>query len=143
SALEQDGPILSVYLDTTRTDPNAAAELSIRWEQLRTQMVSEGAPTALLDDIHRTVQLPSAIGGRHGRAILASSSQILVDRLPPAPPAPSPAPPLSWSPGGHVYAPIWYPPALRRLCWPISTVRCDPRQLLVVGMGGSSWHPAR
>ena len=61
SALEQDGPILSVYLDTTRTDPNAAAELSIRWEQLRTQMVSEGAPTALLDDIHRTVQLPQPI----------------------------------------------------------------------------------
>ena len=86
SALEQDGPILSVYLDTTRTDPNAAAELSIRWEQLRTQMVSEGAPTALLDDIHRTVQLPSAIGGRHGRAILASSSQILVDRVLPVPP---------------------------------------------------------
>lgn len=86
SALEQEGPILSVYLDTTRTDPNAAAELSIRWGQLRTQLTAAGAPTDLLNDVERTVLPPSAIGGRHGRAVLASGSEILVDRVLPVPP---------------------------------------------------------
>src|SRR5690625_5269337 len=86
SALEQEGPILSVYLDTTRTDPTAAAEFSIRSGQLRTQLTAAGAPTHLLTDVERTVLPPSAIGGRHGRAVLASGSEILVDRVLPVPP---------------------------------------------------------
>lgn len=85
-ALEHDGPILSVYIDTTRTDPNAAAELAIRWGQLRTQLIAAGAPEALLDEVEKTVRPPSAIGGRHGRAILASASEILVNRVLPVPP---------------------------------------------------------
>ena len=86
SALEQEGPILSVYLDTTRTDPNAAAELSIRWRQLRTQLTADGAPEDLLNEVERTVLPPSSIGGRHGRAVLASAAGILVDRVLPVPP---------------------------------------------------------
>lgn len=86
SSLEHEGPILSVYLDTTRTDPNAAAELSIRWGQLRTQLTEAGAPKAVLDDVEATVLPPSSIGGRHGRAIVASTSGILVDRVLPVPP---------------------------------------------------------
>lgn len=86
SVVEHDGPILSLYIDTTRTDPNADAELSIRWGQLRSKLAAAGAPAALLDEIDKTVRPPSAIGGRHGRAILASAEDILVNRVLPVPP---------------------------------------------------------
>lgn len=84
--LENDGPFLSLYIDSTRTDPRSATELSTRWGQFRSRLAEEGAPEALLDDIEETLLEPSPIGGRHGRAILATGTEILVDRVLPVPP---------------------------------------------------------
>lgn len=85
-ALEADGPYLSVYLDTTRTDQRAADELAVRWGQQRGSLRSAGAPEDLLDEVEETVLSPSRIGGRHGRAVLATAQGILLDRVLPAPP---------------------------------------------------------
>lgn len=86
SAVADEGPFISIHLDTTRTDPSAAAELSTRWNQFRSRLSSAGAPDAILDEIADSVLSPSPIGGRHGRTILASPTTILLDRVLPVPP---------------------------------------------------------
>ena len=84
--LEQSGPVVSVHLDTTRTDPQAAGELEARWARMRSNLAADGASAALLDQIEESVLSPSPLGGRHGRSVFASDSEILVDRVLPAPP---------------------------------------------------------
>lgn len=84
--LEASGPFVSVHLDTTRTDPHAAAELEARWAQMRSRLAADGTPPALLDRIGETVLSPSSLGGRHGRSLFATDSGILVDRVLPVPP---------------------------------------------------------
>lgn len=86
SAVEKSGPFTTVYLDTTRTDPNAAAELETRWSSLRSSLAAEGTPEAMLAEIEDSLLEPSSLGGRHGRAIIATDQQILVDRVLPVPP---------------------------------------------------------
>ncbi|GAB3529627.1 baeRF2 domain-containing protein [Arthrobacter monumenti] len=84
--LEADPPFLSVYVDTTRTDPSAAAEIETRWEHLRDKVRAEGAPKDLLKRIERSVLEPAGIGGPHGRAYLAAGGQLYIDRVLPVPP---------------------------------------------------------
>ncbi|GAA2001883.1 Vms1/Ankzf1 family peptidyl-tRNA hydrolase [Brevibacterium samyangense] len=86
STLENDGPLLSVHLDTTRTDPRTAAEVTTRWTRLRAELSRAGAPDDLLDTVEEAIREPSAMGGPHGRAIIASAAEILVDRTLPVPP---------------------------------------------------------
>lgn len=86
-ALAAEGPFLSIYIDTTRMDKTEAAELTARWAHVRAASAKNGAPERVLDDIEDAVLTPSEIGGRHGRAFLANSSGVLVDRVLPAPPA--------------------------------------------------------
>ena len=84
--LDQSGPVLSVHLDTTRTDPSAAAELEARWAQMRSRLEADGAPQELLAQIEESVLTPSSLGGRQGRSVFATDTEILVDRVLPAPP---------------------------------------------------------
>lgn len=84
--LETEGPFLSIYIDSTRTDPSSASGLSTRWGHFRSKLAADGAPEEILEEIEETLLEPSPIGGRHGRAILATGSDILVDRVLPAPP---------------------------------------------------------
>lgn len=86
SAIEHEGPFLSLYFDTTRNDETAAADIAHRWQLSRTHLESEGAPKQLLNQIQDTILRPSSIGGRHGRAIIAARGEILLDRVLPAPP---------------------------------------------------------
>lgn len=87
SALENnDGPFLTVYLDTTRTDPTAAAELEVRWRKFREEAAEAGAPEAILAEVEESLLWQPSIGGRHGRAILANGERILLDRVLPVPP---------------------------------------------------------
>ena len=86
SALETPGPITSVHLDTTRTDPNAAGELEARWARMRSELSSSGTPDVILEQIEETVLAPSPVGGRNGRTVLATDAEVLVDRVLAAPP---------------------------------------------------------
>jgi hypothetical protein len=85
--LEAEGPVVSVHLDTTRTDPLAAGELEARWARMRTDLAADGAPEGLLEEIQETVLAPLPLGGRHGRSVFATDAGILVDRVLPAPPS--------------------------------------------------------
>ncbi|UYG16883.1 hypothetical protein BRM3_00095 [Brachybacterium huguangmaarense] len=84
--IADEGPFLSIHLDTTRTDPSASAELATRWSHMRTRLSAAGAPSEILDEIADSVLSPSSIGGRHGRTIIASPREILLDRVLPVPP---------------------------------------------------------
>jgi hypothetical protein len=84
--LEAEGPVVSVHLDTTRTDPLAAGELEARWARRRADLAADGTPEGLLEEIQESVLSPSRLGGRHGRSVFATDSGILVDRVLPAPP---------------------------------------------------------
>ncbi len=84
--LDRPGPFVSIHLDTTRTDPQAAGELEARWNQMRSRLAADGAPAPLLARIEDTLLSPSPIGGRHGRSLFASDTDILVDRVLPVPP---------------------------------------------------------
>lgn len=86
SALENAGPYVSVHLDTTRLDPQAVTEIEARWARMRDQLAAAGAPAPLLDRIGETLLTPSAIGGRHGRTVIAAGDEIVVDRVLPVPP---------------------------------------------------------
>lgn len=86
SALENEGPYVSVHLDTTRLDPQAATEIETRWARLRDQLSTAGAPAPLLEEIGETLLTPSALGGRHGRTVIAAGDEIVVDRVLPVPP---------------------------------------------------------
>lgn len=87
SAIENnDGPFLTVYLDTTRTDPTAASELETRWARFREQAAQAGAPEQILAEVEESLLRQPNIGGKHGRAILANGQRILLDRVLPVPP---------------------------------------------------------
>lgn len=87
SALDNnDGPFLSIYIDTTRTSPTAASEVETRWKNFRSTVTDQGAPKALLDDVEETLLRESSIGGRHGRALIATGEGILLNRVLPVPP---------------------------------------------------------
>lgn len=84
--LEADPPFLSIYVDTTRTDPSAAAEIETRWEHLKEKVEAEGAPKSLLQQIERAVLEPAGIGGPHGRAFLAAGDKLYINRVLPSAP---------------------------------------------------------
>jgi hypothetical protein len=76
--LAADPPFLTVYLDTTRTDPSAAAEIETRWEQLRDDAAASGASKSLLQQVEASVLEPSGL--------LGSGDTLHVDRVLPSPP---------------------------------------------------------
>lgn len=84
--VDHPGPLVSVHLDTTRTDPQSAGELEARWARLRSQLAADGTPQPMLEEIQESVLAPSPLGGRHGRSLFATDSEILLDRVLPVPP---------------------------------------------------------
>lgn len=85
--LGRPAPFTTVYLDATRADSAGEAEAAERWRALRRDLVREGAPTAVLDEIGELVARPDRLRGPHGRVIVADAGGVLVDRLLAEPPA--------------------------------------------------------
>lgn len=59
--LETDGPFLSIYIDSTRTDPSSASGLSTRWGHFRSKLAEDGAPDEILEEIETTLLEPSPV----------------------------------------------------------------------------------
>ena len=53
---------------------------------MRSRLAADGAPQELLAEIEESVLTPSSLGGRQGRSVFATDTEILVDRVLPAPP---------------------------------------------------------
>ena len=84
--LVAETPFLTVYINTTRTDGTAAAEVTSRWEHLRDKAAKAGASATVLEQMEESVHGPSGIGGPQGRAFVAAGGKLHIDRVLPAPP---------------------------------------------------------
>lgn len=84
--LAADPPFLTIYLDTTRADGAAAAEVTVRWEHLREKAAKAGASRALLEQMEESVMGPSGISGPQGHAFIAAGDTLQIDRVLPARP---------------------------------------------------------
>ena len=79
--LHHQGPLTTVSLDVTRADEAGDRELRGRWNGLRRELESKGAPGRTLDAIEEVVLRPTHVPGRHGRYVVASGERILFDRV--------------------------------------------------------------
>lgn len=84
---EHPGPFASVYLDTQRTDAQAAEAIELRWRQLRRQLARDGADEPTLRALDGAVGSDRGLPAPKGQAIFASHGEILLLeelRIPPA-----------------------------------------------------------
>jgi len=79
-----EGPFLTVYLDSTSTEPQAAQALDLRWRNVRRDLADQGADQATLEAVD------SAVAGDHTGgdtlAIIAAGGRVLFKRHLPEPP---------------------------------------------------------
>ncbi|HJQ44265.1 MAG TPA: Vms1/Ankzf1 family peptidyl-tRNA hydrolase [Jatrophihabitantaceae bacterium] len=87
------GPFATVYLDASRNTENAEHEIELRWEELRRDLAVRGADDATLDALGEAALGPPGLPGRHGRVLVATEGEVLLDRPLHDPPDPSAA---SW-----------------------------------------------
>jgi hypothetical protein len=84
---EHSGPFASVYLDTQRTDAQAAQAIELRWRQLRRQLAADGADEPTLRALDGAVGSDRGLPAPKGQAIFASNGEIVLTeelRIPPA-----------------------------------------------------------
>ncbi|WP_182113518.1 Vms1/Ankzf1 family peptidyl-tRNA hydrolase [Actinotalea sp. JY-7876] len=84
--IHHDGPLTTVCLDATRGDESGDREVRNRWNGMRRALEQEGAPAQTLAALEEAVLRPTHVPGRHGRYLVASGSQILMDRVLAEPP---------------------------------------------------------
>ena len=105
--LGRPAPFITVCLDATRAD-SAGAEAAVdRWRALRRDLVHEGAPEGLLEEIGDVVARPTHLREPHGRVIVADAEGVRVDRLLATPPV------RSWAVRGPAPALL---PVVRAAC---------------------------
>jgi hypothetical protein len=81
---------LSVYLDRTRATENARRILDMRWQQLRSEALAEGADEADVAAVDQALAADDAgehVRGPHGRAIISRGGDVVVDEILDEPPA--------------------------------------------------------
>jgi hypothetical protein len=87
---DRPGPFLSVYLDRTRSTEDAARILETRWQQLREQVLAEGAATADVAAVEEALTAPDDtaehVSGSHGRGLVSCAGELLVDEVLDPPP---------------------------------------------------------
>ena len=85
-ATEDAGTYVSLVFDATRNDENGAHEIDLRWQDARQELARAGAPAAALDALGEVAVQPTGVGGPVGRAVVATASGVVIDRLLPEPP---------------------------------------------------------
>ncbi|MDT9688992.1 hypothetical protein Q5762_11695 [Streptomyces sp. P9(2023)] len=88
---EHPGPVVSVYLDTSRAgdDPDRAIELRLR--TVRASLLAQGADEATIGALTRAAGRDREVAGAHGLAMFASHGRLVLAERLPEPPAVSSA----------------------------------------------------
>lgn len=81
---DQPDGYVSVYLDTTPSSADAAAELALRWRAARERLAAAGADDATLGAVEDV--LSSRTHDARGQAVFAASGTVRLNRALPAPP---------------------------------------------------------
>ena len=88
------GPFATVYLDASSHTESAGHEIELRWRALRASLQQAGADEPTLSALDEVVLGPPAAPGRHGRALVATHGEVVLDAALHEPPDPSRA---SWN----------------------------------------------
>lgn len=84
--VDRPGPFTSVHLDASRDTGAADRAVELRWQHIRRQLEREGAPSTIVNRLEQAALAPSGAHGPHGRTLVATEDEVLVDRVLPAPP---------------------------------------------------------
>lgn len=75
---ENDGPVASVHLDTSRDTTDADKKIELRWRHLREELKALGTDEATLDVLEEAIgEGNSRAYGDHGQAVYASKGRLL------------------------------------------------------------------
>jgi hypothetical protein len=85
-AVDRAGPFTTVNLDATRDTGGADRAVELRWQHIRRQLESEGAPKSVVERLEDVALTPSRAPGTHGRTLVATDDEVVVDRVLPRPP---------------------------------------------------------
>jgi len=115
---ERRPPFATVYLDTTRSNADAAHAIDLRWKEQRHTLAEHGADEATLAALDAAAGQDRGVPGPHGQALVAAGGEVLLERVLPAPPRRELA---QWGPLPHLM------PMLAQLAEsvPYVLVRCD------------------
>lgn len=85
---DNDAPVASVHLDTSRDTTDADKKIELRWRHLRERLSAQGADEATLDVLEEAVgEGSSRAYGDHGQALFASGGRLLGEYTLGEPPA--------------------------------------------------------
>ncbi|UNX55859.1 hypothetical protein MF406_06410 [Georgenia sp. TF02-10] len=99
--LPTDVPLATVVLDATRESETGEQAVLTRWKDLQRTLAEKGADDGTLDALGERIQAVSRGGGQHGRVLVATRGEVLLDCALSTPPAADEA---IWAPGPNVFA---------------------------------------
>jgi len=86
--VKAEGPFASVYFDDSHDTADAVEQLETKWQDIRKELETLGAGGAVIGKLEEAVLHHRPAVGRRGRAVIATSDQVLVnDQLISPPPA--------------------------------------------------------
>ncbi|GGM00073.1 baeRF2 domain-containing protein [Nakamurella endophytica] len=80
------GPFLTVSIDATRSDENAAHEIEVRWQDERERLAGAGASEAALAAAQQALLAPTGRPGPAGRIVVVAGEDLAFDAVLPEPP---------------------------------------------------------
>ena len=87
SVYDRPGPVVTAYLDATRSNQSGPHEVQVRWRDVRDGLAEKGADDASLDAVGQCLESDLGTPGAHGLVAVAAGGELLLcDRLhqPPA-----------------------------------------------------------
>ncbi|MGZ4564286.1 MAG: Rv2629 family ribosome hibernation factor [Mycobacterium sp.] len=77
--VKAEGPFVSVYFDDSHDTLDAVEQLEVKWGDIRRQLEDMGAGAGVLGMLEHAVLHHRPAVGRRGRAVIATSDQVLVN----------------------------------------------------------------
>ncbi len=77
--VKAEGPFASVYFDDSHDTADAVEQLEVRWRDIRKHLVGLGASAEAIGTLEEAVLDHRPAVGRRGRAVIATSDQVLVN----------------------------------------------------------------
>ena len=74
-----EGPFASVYFDDSHDAADAAEELEVKWRDIQKLLEERGASAELVGTLEEAVLNHRPAVGRRGRAVIATSDQVLIN----------------------------------------------------------------
>ena len=74
------GPFVSIYFDDSRDTADGEAQVQARWRDLRKHLEDANVEDAIILKLQRAVLQGDPGAGRHGRGLIVTRDEVLVDR---------------------------------------------------------------